>query len=158
MMEWPTTMTDKLEAQALVQRTARLLDQEDLDGWLALFEADGVYEIASYSPELRLPQSWWRSDAAGLGKILAEVPQHVRDPARRRRVVGAGVVEIEDGRARVESPFAVYRTTPEGETSLYVVGRYEDMLARAADGAWRYRTHRAVLDTRVLDAFTHLPL
>ncbi len=157
-MDKSATLIDIVQVHRLVQQTANLLDKEDLDGWLALFDGQGSYEISSYSPELRRPQQWWLSDLASLTKTLAEVRQHVRDPARRRHVVGAGVVAIEEGVARVESPFSIYRTTPQGDSSLYVVGCYEDVLVRSTEGEWRYQLHRAVLDTRVLDAFTHLPL
>lgn len=158
MMDGQLTLMDELHAQRLVQQTADFLDREDLDAWLELFDSQGCYEITSYSRELGRPQLWWQSDFAALTRILAEIPQHVRDPARRRHIVGAGVATIEDGQARVESPFSIYRTLPQGESSLYVVGRYEDTLVRDAAGKWRYRRHRAVLDTRVLSAFTHLPL
>ena len=143
--------------QDLVQRTARLLDREDLDGWLALFDLNGEYELTAYSTELRRDLVWWKSDRAALQKILAEVTQHVRDPAHRRRVLGPAVIEFTADQAYAESAFAVYRTTREGETSLYAVGRYEDSLVRASD-RWLYRTHRVVLDTRMLEMFTHLPL
>jgi hypothetical protein len=46
---------------------------------------------------------------------------------------------------------------PDGTTNLYVVGRYEDTVVKR-DDAWRYSSHRVLLETRVLDAFTHLPL
>jgi hypothetical protein len=38
-----------------------------------------------------------------------------------------------------------------------VVGRYLDELVRVGSG-WRFSVHRVQLETRVLDAFTHLPL
>jgi len=157
-MDKATLMLDCLAAQQLVQRTAKLLDDEDLNGWLALFDSQGSYEISAYSPELRQPQVWWQSDLTALGKTLAEVPRHVRDPARRRRVVGAGTFNVDNDVVRMESAFSIHRTTPEGESSLYAVGRYEDVLVRSPGGEWRYRLHRVLLDTRVLDAFTHLPL
>jgi hypothetical protein len=47
--------------------------------------------------------------------------------------------------------------TPTGETSLFAVGRYLDELVRVGSG-WRFSVHRVQLETRVLDAFTHLPL
>jgi hypothetical protein len=38
-----------------------------------------------------------------------------------------------------------------------MVGCYEDQLVKR-DGAWLYSFHRVVADTRVLDAFTHIPV
>jgi 3-phenylpropionate/cinnamic acid dioxygenase small subunit len=158
MSDSQQTRSDSETVQQLVQQTAELLDREDLNAWLALFDENGRYEMASHSPELRRPQLWWNSEKRALSRILNEVPQHVRDPARRLHLVSAGVVTVDQGNAHVDSPFAIYRTTPEGISKLYAVGRYQDDLVRDAQGVWRYALHRAVLDTRVLDAFTHLPL
>jgi 3-phenylpropionate/cinnamic acid dioxygenase small subunit len=149
---------EQLEIQGLIQQTAKLLDAEDLTGWLNLFDASGEYELTTYSPELRRTLTWWKADHGALQKTLAEVPRHVRDTARRLRVLTPNVVRIGGDEAYADSPFAVYRTTPEGESSLYVVGRYQDTLMRSPSGDWLYRRHHVILDTRMLDAFTHLPL
>ncbi|MGV3656235.1 MAG: nuclear transport factor 2 family protein [Noviherbaspirillum sp.] len=123
-----------------------------------IFDAGGEYEMTAFSTELRKPLTWWKADFPTLEKTLAEVPQHVRDPARRLRVLGPAQIRIEGDEAHAECAFAVYRTSTDGVSSLYVVGRYQDTLVRTAPGQWRYRNHRVALDTPMLDAFTHLPL
>ena len=45
-----------------------------------------------------------------------------------------------------------------GKSSLFLVGRYRDLLRKAESGEWRYLQHHVELDTRVWDAFTHLPI
>ena len=42
---------DIAAVQRIVLQTAWLLDDEKLADWIALFDADGAYEITSYSPE-----------------------------------------------------------------------------------------------------------
>jgi len=145
------------EIRGVIQRTAALLDAEDLDGWLALFAPDSEYEIAAYGPEIRADMAWWKSDRADLARMLAEVPQHVRDPARRLHLVSTVSLEVAGARAEALSHFAVYRTLPAGTTEIYAAGRYQDRFVKQ-DGRWLYAAHRAVLDTRMLDMFTHLPL
>jgi hypothetical protein len=39
-----------------------------------------------------------------------------------------------------------------------MVGTYQDQLRRGVDGTWRYLRHSVRAQTRMLDAFTHLPL
>ena len=149
-----------LERQAiqdLVVRTAILLDDENLAGWLALFDEDAQYELGAWSPEIRQAMSWWKADRAMLAKQLDEIAMHVRDPARRRHVLGGAQVDLAGDTATVVTPFSVYRTLPDGTTTLYLVGRYEDRLRRRC-GQWLYTVHKAQVDTRVLDSFTHLPL
>jgi len=93
-----------------------------------------------------------------LRKTVSEVPRHVRDPAKRLHVLSLPMVEVSGDAARSETPFALYRTLPTGESSLYMVGTYHDDLRRFGDGSWRYVRHCARAHTRMLDAFTHLPV
>lgn len=153
-----TATQDCLAVQRVVQRTAALLDAEDLTGWLQLFDAAGTYEIRAHSTELDRTMSWWKSDVADLTRTLGEVPRHVRDPARRLRVLSPALVVLNGGQAHADTPFCVYRTLPTGESSLFVVGRYRDVLCKGEAGEWRYLQHHVELDTRVWDAFTHLPI
>jgi 3-phenylpropionate/cinnamic acid dioxygenase small subunit len=141
----------------LVQQTAMLLDEEKFDDWLALFDTKGTYELSAYSTEIRRWMTWQLSDRETLGKMLKDVDEHVRDPARRRHVVSIPLLELEADQGRVRSQFSLYRTTPEGQSSLYMVGCYDDRIVRRS-GAWLYATHKAIVDTRMLDAFTHIPV
>ena len=150
-------VSDEQAIRDLMAVTASRLDREDLAGWLELFDADSAYEIEAFSSEIRRTMSWWKSDRPALERLLEEAPRHERDRARRLHLLGAIEIELEADRARAQAPFAIYRTLPDGTSSLYVVGRYENSVIKR-DGRWRYTYHKAVLDTRVLDAFTHLPL
>lgn len=141
----------------LVQRTALLLDREQFDDWVALFAADGTYELSAYSTEIRRWMTWQLSDRPALAKMLAEVNEHVRDPARRRHVVGYPLVRIDGEEGSATAAFSIFRTTPEGQSSLYMVGTYEDQLVRDS-GAWLYKSHKVIVDTRMLDMFTHIPV
>jgi len=151
------TIVDRLLIQELVNRTASLLDAEKLDDWLSLFDEDSAYELTAYSPEIRKWMTWWKSDRQALAKQLKDLGQHVRDPATRRRVVGAPLIDLDGNGAHAVSSFAIYRTMSDGQSSLYMVGRYEDDLVKKSS-AWFYKLHRVVADTRLLDSFTHVPL
>lgn len=151
-------MSDAREAiRDLVQRAAVALDEERIDAWLDCFEPGGTYELRAYSPEIRRWTIWWQADRETLTQLLADIDQHVRDTARRRHLVSVTAIEADGRAARVRSNFAIYRTTPEGQSSLYMVGEYEDRLACQGD-TWRFVEHRATVDTRMLDAFTHVPI
>jgi 3-phenylpropionate/cinnamic acid dioxygenase small subunit len=150
-------LADRQAVLDLMHATADLLDNEKLDEWLELFDEGAEYELGAYSPEIRRETSWWKVDRATLGKQLAEVRQHVRDPARRRHVLGLPLIDLNGDRARAVCAFSIFRTLPDGTSSLYVVGRYEDGFVKKA-GRWLYASHKVVADTRVLDSFTHLPL
>ena len=151
------TLLTRQAIQDLVQNTAALLDQENLDEWLALFAEESEYKLTAYSSELRKPMTWWKSTRKELEKLLMEVQQHVRDPARRFHLVSPSRVELNGKRAQVTSSFAIFRTLPSGETKFYAVGRYEDQVIQS-DERWLYTSHLVYAETRSLDALTHLPL
>jgi 3-phenylpropionate/cinnamic acid dioxygenase small subunit len=143
--------------RALIQRTAMLLDEEKLAAWVELFDAQGTYELAAYSTEIRRWMTWQLSDRGELEKMLKEVDEHVRDPARRRHIIGIPLIAIDGDRADATSQFSLFRTSPEGQSALYMVGCYKDRLVRRKQG-WRYAAHKVIVDTRMLDSFTHTPV
>lgn len=144
-------------ARELVQRTAMLLDDEKFDEWLRLFDSAGTYELSAYSTEIRRWMTWQLSDRETLTKMLKDVDEHVRDPARRRHIVSVPLLELDVDQGRMTSHFSLFRTTPDGQSSLYMVGCYDDRIVKRS-GAWRYAAHKVIVDTRMLDSFTHIPV
>ena len=150
-------LVNRQAVQDIIQSTAALLDKEDLEGWLAHFHQESEYRLIAYSAELRQQVTWWKASQKELAKQLQEVPQHVRDPARRFHLVSPSRIDLKGTRAFSSSAFAIFRTLPSGETHFYAAGRYEDQLIREG-GKWLYTSHIAHVDTRVFESLTHLPL
>ncbi|HZR99811.1 MAG TPA: nuclear transport factor 2 family protein [Chloroflexota bacterium] len=140
----------------LIQASGALLDQERFADWIALFAADGVYELASDSPELGQPSPWLDLDRASLAQYLAEMGERVRYRDRRLHLIATISVQIEGDTATAESHVVVFRTGPEGATHCDAAGRYHDTLVRQA-GQWRLARRRVTLDTRVHPGH-HVPL
>lgn len=152
-----TDPADFEAARELVQRSAMLLDDEKFDDWLTLFDSAGTYELSAYSTEIRRWMTWQLSDRETLEKMLKDVDEHVRDPARRRHIVSVPLLQLDVDQGRVTSHFSLFRTTPDGQSSLYMVGRYDDRIIKRS-GAWLYAAHKVIVDTRMLDSFTHIPV
>jgi hypothetical protein len=38
-----------------------------------------------------------------------------------------------------------------------MVGRYDDRIVKRS-GSWLYAAHKVIIDTRMLDTFTHIPV
>ena len=150
-------LADIEAVRELVLRTAILLDDENFEAWVKLFDAAGTYEMSAYSTEIRRWMTWQLSDRDTLEQMLKDVEEHVRDDAKRRHVVGTPLVELDGEQARVTSHFSLFRTSPEGQSSLYMVGCYDDQVVKRS-GAWLYASHKVVIDTRMLDSFTHIPV
>ncbi len=141
----------------LIRQTASWLDEEKLDLWLKSFSNDSHYEIKASSPEIGSEMSWWYSDKADLEKIIEEIPDHVRDKAKRLHLITPISTQIKETRASVLTHFSIFRTATDGRSSLYVTGRYEDDVIKK-NGHWFYKTRTVLLDTRIIEPFTHLPL
>ena len=141
----------------LIRQTASWLDQEKLDLWLKSFSNDSHYEIKASSPEIGSEMSWWYSDKAELEKIIEEIPDHVRDKAKRLHLVTPISAQIKETCASVVTHFSIFRTATDGRSSLYVTGRYKDNVIKE-NGRWFYQTRTVLLDTRIIEPFTHLPL
>ena len=101
--------------------------------------------------------TWQLSDRDTLARMLKDVDEHVRDPARRRHVVGIPIIQLDGDSAQVTSHFSLFRTSPEGLSTLYMVGCYQDRVVKKSD-AWLYTVHKVICDTRMLDSFTHIPV
>lgn len=140
-----------------IQATGALLDGEDFAGWLALFDEQSEYEITAHSSEIQQEMLWWKSDRPSLQKTLKEIPKHVHDKARRLHIVTPTQVDLSGDHARATSTFAVFRITPDGDTSVYVVGHYQDTLVKKEE-RWLYKTHKVILQTRMLAVPTHVPI
>ena len=92
-----------------------------------------------------------------LAKRMTLVPNYVLDTAKRIHMVSNISIKFHGKAATVRSNFVVYRTTEAGRTSLYAVGHSEDEIVESS-GSWLFQKRRVVLDTRLLEVHTHLPL
>jgi len=142
---------------ALAARVAELLgdyvaaiDDDTLEAWPELFVADGQYRILSReNVALGLPaplvyyysQGMLRDRVTALRTALTYqyvYTRHVTSPPRVRRRA--------DGDLEVRSDFAIYQSTEEGVTTLYAVGRYDDVVT-THEGRLRFRRRDVILDT-----------
>ena len=124
------------EAYALLETYGRLLDEDRLEDWLALFAEDCRYEIISReNREQNLP----------LSLILCENKNMLRDRVSSLREANIynihrdchviGLIRADEGEALTASaPYALYQSNQEGDTRLFSVGRYYLTLTRGEAG------------------------
>ena len=152
-------MSQRPDVDALIYRSALLLDERDFAGYVALLAEDFRYLITAHSPEIRREMTWLDHDRAGLQTLLETLPRHHSDPSPLTRHVTVYAVTVaEDGaEAQAVSALQVFRTTLDGgATALFAVGKIHDRVALGADGP-RLRHRHIKLDTRMLGIGTHLP-
>ena len=137
---------------------ATLLDEGRFLEWADLFVERAEYEMLFKSKEIGGVDDYlMKLDRQRLVNNLTLLPHHVIDTAKRLHVVSNIRVDVDGNTANSRSSFTVYRTTEDGKTSLYAVGQNEDTLVKQ-DGRWLFLKRRVVLDTRLLEVHTHMPL
>lgn len=135
---------------------ADLLDEWKLDEWLALFLPDATYEVPTTDKLDGDPAANLFIIADTLpvlrGRVerLKSVFAYAESPrARTRRFVSnVRVIEAADDTLIAVANFMVARMK-NGATDTYI-GRYEYTLKHAADGSFRFRRRRALLDLEAL--------
>lgn len=151
-----TAAEDREAIRDLLQHAAWLLDSEAWKDWVDLFAEDGRYEVRAYSTEVATEMLWFDLTTGELGAWMEELPTHVRDMAQRLHIVSPISIVVNGQEASALSAFALFRTTPDGESRFYAVGRYEDTLLKR-EGRWRFARRTVRLQTRLLEVGTHIP-
>lgn len=149
-------LEEKETIRDLLQAAAWLLDTEAFNEWINLFAEEASYEVRAYSTEIGVEMSWMNLKKDELKAMLEQVPEHLRDLAQRLHFVSPVKLDIQEREAKSLSSFAIFRTTQEGISHCYAVGRYEDTLVKS-NGAWRFLQRKVLLHTRVLEIATHVP-
>lgn len=149
-------LEEKEAIRDLLQTAAWLLDTEAFADWVNLFVDEGNYQVRAYSTEIGVEMEWMNLTKDELSGMLEQVIEHLRDLAQRLHLVSSIQIDIHDHQAHSLSSFAIFRTTPDGVSHCYAVGRYEDSLIKR-NGAWRFLQRKVMLHTRVLEVASHLP-
>ena len=144
--------------RGLVYRSCMTLDAEDFAGYLALCGPEFRYRITTYSPELKKDMVWLDHNRTDLANMLDMVSEHVRLPGKFFRHATVYAIEPDGAdRAKVTTALSVYYTDPDGDSRVFAVGRYLDVVS-VADGGPRLVSREARLETRGLGPGSHLPM
>jgi 3-phenylpropionate/cinnamic acid dioxygenase small subunit len=150
--------SDKEAIYELLMLAGFLLDEGKFADWLDLFTENAQYEMLFRSPEIGGVDDYlMKLDRRGLAKTISLLPNHVVDVAKRLHCISNVVIKVAGNTAQSRSNFNIYRTTDGGKTSLYAVGHSDDSLIKETS-RWLFSKRRVILDTRMLEAHTHVPL
>jgi anthranilate 1,2-dioxygenase small subunit len=91
-------------------------------------------------------------------RILCLRETAIYEPHRYRHLVGGTrVVSLDGSECKAETPFAVIRTSNEGEMSIFAAGRYMDTVVFES-GAAKFREKLVLTDSTRIDVFIAAPL
>jgi anthranilate 1,2-dioxygenase small subunit len=137
-------------AEDLLTDYADLIDSDRLEEWLELFAEESVYQVLSrenYDLGLPAPLILCTNKNMIRDRVIAlrnanEYNLHYD----RHMISGVRIRPAESGLYALQANFALYQTSQEGQTMLFSVGRYRD-LVRLEAGRLLFIEKTAIVDT-----------
>jgi len=146
---------------ALEFRYARLLDDDRLEEWPNLFAERGVYKVIpreNLSRQPALPIMFCDSRAMMADRVRSLREANVYNLHYSRHVVSnIEILSTRDDTFEVAACYTVYQTDFEGQTRLFSVGQYRDVIADSG-GELEFREKIAVCDTFNIPNLLAIPL
>ena len=140
----------RAELREFYDDTAAALDAEDLEAFPAFFTEDCLYRVISrenVDQGLAHAPIYCRGRAMIEDRIMATTRAALYQPRSLRHFIsGVRIAGREGDAVRVEANFLIIESLIEQEPQILMVGRYVDLVIRAADGALRFREHSAIYD------------
>lgn len=132
---------------------AAAVDAEDWESWIGMFTEDCEYKVQPRENHERgfplatlalLSQGMLRDRAYGIRETL------FHDPYYQRHVVGVPrILRHEGGVIESEANYAVFRTKPSQETTVYNVGRYLDRVQITPQGM-KFASRLCIYDSEMI--------
>jgi anthranilate 1,2-dioxygenase small subunit len=146
---------------ALEYRYARVLDTDQLEEWPELFVERGVYKVIpreNWHREPKLAIMFCDSRAMMLDRIRSLRTANIFNVHYPRHVVtNVEVLAARGDEYDVAAAYTVYQTDQEGQTKLFNVGQYLDVIT-VAGGTPRFREKIAICDTFNIANLLAIPL
>lgn len=156
-----TTVTDEF----VLRRIERLhldyiesIDEGFLDKWPHFFTDQCLYTVVSrdnYNRGMEL--GVMRFESVGMLVDRATSTQHAAVFAPRiiKHVIGPALVDQVQENYRSQCNVAIYQTSPDGDTNLLMVAKYDDLIVEQ-DGILKFKEKRVIYDThRIPDSIVY---
>ncbi|HUN52998.1 MAG TPA: aromatic-ring-hydroxylating dioxygenase subunit beta [Candidatus Sulfotelmatobacter sp.] len=151
----------RAEVLALQYRYARLIDEDRLEDWPDLFTERGIYKVVpreNWDREPQLPIFFCDSRAMMRDRVHSLRQANVYNLHYPRHVVSnVEFLGPRDGGQAVAATYTVYQTDFEGQTRLFSVGQYRDLVAHDG-GVLKFREKIVVCDTFNIPNLLAVPL
>ena len=142
-----------LELAALYTDYAATLDGQDWELWPDFFLDECSYKVQPRENyERGLPLATMALESKGMLKdrVFGIKETLFHDPYYQRHVVSfPQVLETGGDAIRAQANYAVFRTKPNGMTSVFNVGRYLDVVRRTPEGL-RFESRLCVFDSEMI--------
>lgn len=132
---------------------ALALDSNEWSRWPEFFTDDCVYKLQpreNFDRGFPLATLAFESKGMLKDRVYGMTETIFHDPYYQRHVVGIPqVTAVTADRIESQANYAVFRTKPDGMTSVFNVGRYIDVIRRTADGL-KFERRICVFDSEMI--------
>ena len=154
------TVEARLQINEMLNAYAHVLDDDRLEEWPDFFGEDAIYRIVPRENRKQgLPGVLILCNGRNMMhdriKVLREANEF--NIHTDRHIVGMPMLSEVDGGIRAVSSYALYQTDQEGETRLFSVGCYEDLI-QVATGRASFRERTVVVDTYAIPNLLATPI
>ena len=155
------TLELKSEVENLLNAYAQCIDNDELENWPDFFTDTCLYRIIPReNHEIGLPTAVMWCDSRGMLEDRVPALRHanVYQVQWYRHLLSNPVITTEDGDTfNVQSNYAVFKTCNDGESTIYNVGRYVDVIVRV-DGQLKFKERSAIFDTHKITTLMVIPI
>ena len=140
---------------------ARCIDDDRLEEWPNHFHGSCIYKVttaANYREGLEAGMIFTNSRGMLMDRVSALRQANVYERQSYRHILGQpSILSRKDGEVRSETPFLVARILQDGDTDLFVTGRYFDVFRIEGDNV-KLNERIVVCDSSRIDTLLALPL
>lgn len=151
----------KHEVDDLLNAYAQCIDNDELERWPDFFTDKCLYRIIPReNHEVGLPTAVMWCDSRGMleDRVTALRHANVYQVQWYRHIISNPVITSEDGETlHVQSNYAVFKTCNDGESTVYNVGRYVDVIVRV-NGKLKFKERSAIFDTHKITTLMVIPI
>jgi anthranilate 1,2-dioxygenase small subunit len=156
-----TTPELKSEVEDLLNAYAQCIDDDDLENWPNFFTEQCLYRIIPReNHEIGLPVAVIWCDSKGMlnDRVTALRHANVYQVQWYRHIISnPRILSFDGDEIHVQSNYAVFKTCNDGESTVYNVGRYVDVIVRD-NGVLKFKERSAIYDTHKITTLMVIPI
>jgi anthranilate 1,2-dioxygenase small subunit len=161
MPEEKITLELKSEIGDLLNRYVQCIDNDDLESWPDFFTDICLYRIVPReNEEVGLPVAVMWGDSKGMleDRVVALRNANIYQVQWYRHIISNPcILSVDDGVTRVQSNYAVFKTCNDGESTVFNVGCYNDLIVREA-GVLKFKERSVIFDTHKITTLLVIPI